>query len=204
MEPRAVVFDIGNVVLDFDFSILLGKAARRFGRPPEEIARRFQDARVQRDFECGLLSPRDFHRAVSAAFPRPLDYGEFVELWNGIFSETPGTAELLRALSGRVRLLAASNTNALHLDHIRRRFPVLSLFDSVVASCEIGACKPEPAMYQEVLRRAGESPSRVVFVDDLEANVEGAVRAGMTGILFRGAPDLRRRLTQIGALPPAA
>jgi len=200
MDLRAVVFDIGNVVLDFDFSPLLRDAARLAGRPAGEIARVFADPALQREFECGLLAPEEFFRKASAAVPLPIGYDGFVRLWNDIFRETPGTAGILRELAGKRKLLAASNTNALHLDHIRRTFPVLSLFDSVVASCELGVCKPDPALYAEVSRRAGEPPERIAFVDDLEANVEGASRAGMTGILFRGAPALRRRLVELGIL----
>jgi FMN phosphatase YigB (HAD superfamily) len=201
MEPRAAVFDLGNVVLDFDFAPMLAEAARRLGRPAGEILRWFSDPGLQRDFECGRLAPEAFFRDFAAAFRAPFDFDGFAALWNGIFRETPGTEGILRDLAGRVRLVAASNTNALHLDHVRRRFAVLSLFDEIVASCEIGCCKPDPSFYEVVLRRAGTRPERTVFVDDIPENVDGAVRAGMNGVLFRGAEDLRRRLFQLGFLP---
>ena len=57
------------------------------------------------------------------------------------------------------------------------------LFDVRVVSGEVGLAKPSPEVYALTARRLGVAPARCVFVDDLPANVRGAVAAGMTAVL---------------------
>lgn len=201
MKLSVVVFDIGNVVLDFDFSILLGKVARRSERTTQEIVRWFGQSELEREFETGRITPEEFFARVAEILPVGTDYHDFVAQWNHIFSETPGTAGILEDLKGSMKIIAATNTNALHLAHIREHYPILEVFEALVASCEIGHRKPHAAFYQELLRVADAPPQSVLFIDDLERNVQAAVRTGMRGILFRGATELRRRLKALEVLP---
>jgi len=201
MDYDALAFDIGNVVLDFDLSIMLGRTARLSNRETREITRWFGRTDLERRFETGIVKPEAFFEEVKNALDLPFEYEAFVSLWNHIFSETAGTSQILRELHGGVKLLAATNTNRLHLDYIRENFEILDIFDALIASCETGKRKPHPAVYHEVARLAGTEPARIVFIDDLERNVQGALRAGMRGVLFRGATDLRRQLHLLGVLP---
>ncbi len=200
MDIQAMVFDIGNVLLDFDFAPLLAEVSRRTGRPPADIASWFATTELESAFEKGRLDPQTFHQRVMEALGLSLPFEAFVCLWNDIFTETPAMEPLVRTLGTRYPLFAASNTNPLHLEHVRKRFPLLETFRDVIASCEVGSRKPEPGIYREILRRTGTGPARLLFIDDIQRNIDGASRAGMLGLLFRGADDLRRRLQALGVV----
>jgi HAD superfamily hydrolase (TIGR01509 family) len=76
-----------------------------------------------------------------------------------------------------------------------------ALFDVVVLSGIAGVRKPEREAYELVAARLGTTPQRCVFVDDLPANVRGAVAAGMTGVLHRDAATTRAELEVLLSLP---
>jgi putative hydrolase of the HAD superfamily len=200
MTIEAVGLDIGRVVLDFDFAPLLAKVAPLTRLSVEEIVTWFRKAELQEAFETGRISPEDFVREVKEALLLDMTDRDFVEAWNSIFTETEGMESLLGELSPRIPLIAGTNTNALHLAHIRTNHAALSRFDDVVASCEIGHRKPESAFYRELVSRAGVSPERLFFADDLEANVAGAKAVGLQAILFEGAGPLREHLESLGCL----
>ena len=71
-------------------------------------------------------------------------------------------------------------------------------------SCELGVRKPDREAYLRPARALGVEPAACLFVDDREANCAGAEAVGMSAILFRGAEDLRERLSARGILPAPA
>lgn len=194
MGIDVVAFDIGNVVLDFDFSIMLGRASRLCGRRVQDIADWFSASGLEREFELGRIAPETFHIRVVEGLGLPMDFQEFKMLWNSIFTQTLGTESILAALSKKVHLAAGSNTNPLHLEHIRATFPVLEVFQPLLASCEVGLRKPEPDFYRALCKAVDAPGEKVLFIDDLESNVSGAKRTGLQATLFRGARDLKRQL----------
>ena len=69
---------------------------------------------------------------------------------------------------------------------------------NAVLSYEVRSLKPEPAIYDEAIRRAGVAADRIFFVDDRVENVEGARRAGMDAVVFTGVDQLQRELARRG------
>jgi 2-haloacid dehalogenase len=99
-----------------------------------------------------------------------------------------------------VPVYALSNWSAETFPVARRRFPFLDWFDGVLISGDVGVTKPDPRIFDELCRRFGLEPARVVFVDDRAENVEGARRYGLTGVLFVSAVSLRAELSALGLL----
>ncbi|HUU59943.1 MAG TPA: HAD-IA family hydrolase, partial [Phycisphaerae bacterium] len=98
-----------------------------------------------------------------------------------------------------LRVVALSNTNAVHADVWRvRHADVLRHFERIFVSHEMGARKPEPECFRQVLEYLAVAPRRVVFIDDCAENVEAAVRLGMKGIVATGAVETARRLRDMG------
>jgi putative hydrolase of the HAD superfamily len=211
---QAVVFDIGGVLLEYDFDRAVRAAAPVAGLPVEEVRHRlFGDhgyASMQRDevvarFECGHVSPRDFHACVEKLLNCRLPFGFFREAWNSIFIEEIGpTVRLMRELLRRSGLSVAmlSNTNALHLEYIRGRWRMFQEVPHVFASNEIRARKPDAAAYQHVLRTLGVPAGRAVFVDDLIENVRGAEAVGMLAVHGRDPATVRAGLGALGLCAP--
>ena len=73
-------------------------------------------------------------------------------------------------------------------------FRSFSHFREVITSCEIGRRKPEPEAFERLAARIGAPASQLVFFDDLEENVEGALRAGLQAYHVRNAEEIRARL----------
>jgi len=166
---------------------------------PAEIASLVRATGIVPQLEAGQMSPQDFVRRFSETLGLDIGYERFCELWNGIF--LPGElvpASLLAGLHRRYRLLALSNTNAIHFDTVRREYPILKHFDDCVLSFEVGAAKPDARIYQAALARAGCLPGECFFTDDVPSYVEAAQHAGMEAVRFESVPGLERDLAARG------
>ncbi|MCY3020858.1 MAG: HAD family phosphatase [Planctomycetota bacterium] len=207
---EAVVFDIGGVLLAYDFDRAVRAAAPLAGLPVAEVRQRlFGDngyASMGRDrevakFECGLISEREFHACVEALLQRRLPFELFRDAWNGIFiHEIEPTVTLMRQLRRRPGLKVGmlSNTNALHYAYVRQRWSMFSEIEHVYVSHEIGRRKPDPEAYRHVLENMGVPARRTVFVDDLIENVIAARAVGMLAIHAPDAAAVRTGLAALG------
>ena len=111
----------------------------------------------------------------------------------------PGTAELVAELhAAGVSQLGLTNWSHELYPAAPRRYPVLDLLDDVVVSGTEKVAKPDPAIFEIAVARAGLPPADLVFVDDKHDNVASAIEFGLDGILFTGADDLRVALRERG------
>ncbi len=201
MMIRAVIFDLGNVLVPFDTKRGYEALATVNGLPPEEIKRRIAATGAVQAFEMGKIEPEEFVRKISEALELEVSYERFCELWSSIFLPEPLLSERLIAdLKGWYKLLVLSNTNAIHFAMIRSRYPIVQLFDDYVLSYEVGAMKPSPEMYRAAIERSGCAPEEIFFTDDLEVNVEAARRHGMVAVRFESAEQLEGELRRRGLL----
>jgi putative hydrolase of the HAD superfamily len=108
-------------------------------------------------------------------------------------------AEIVERLAARFPLFLLSNTNSLHFDYIQERFgAILQLFKAFVLSFRVGNRKPEPAIYQSLIRQAGRPPEEILFLDDKAAFVEAARNQGLAAWQFRSPQELRQKLARHG------
>jgi 2-haloacid dehalogenase len=113
----------------------------------------------------------------------------------------PGTGAVIAELQrAGVRLLALTNWSAETFPHARRRFGLLDRFEDIVVSGEELLAKPDPAIFELLLRRHSVDAARCVFVDDSPANVAAAAATGITALEFTGADRLRGELAELGLL----
>ena len=114
--------------------------------------------------------------------------------------EVPGSVDLLRDLhAAGIPMWGLTNWSHELWPHAPARFGFLDeLLESVVVSGTEGVAKPDPGIYELVVERSGIPAEELVFVDDKQANVDGAVAVGLDGVLFTGADDLRTALRERG------
>jgi len=111
----------------------------------------------------------------------------------------PGTVDIVRELSAAgIPMWGLTNWPDEFWPHAPERFEFLGLLDDVVVSGTERVAKPDPAIYEIAVARAGLPASDLVFVDDKQANVVGAIESGLDGVLFTGAADLRVALRERG------
>jgi putative hydrolase of the HAD superfamily len=196
---KTVLFDLGNVIIPFDFKPAYERLAQQCGCKPEEVAARIRATGLVAPFEKGEIEAEPFVREISAALGLKLSYREFCGWWSGIFLAEPLVPEaLLEDLGSKVRLLALSNTNPIHFEMLKEAYPLLRHFDDYVLSYQVGAAKPEAKIYREAIARAWCAPEECFFTDDLAVNIEAARQHGMDAVQFLSADQLERELRARG------
>lgn len=170
---RAFLFDIGNVLLKFDFSIAINKIAEKseFHDPVDVVARIDQ---LKSGYEDGQIDRATFVRSAIDALRYHGTEKEFVDAWAQIFEPNEPMVALLDRLHGRFPLYLLSNTNDIHCDYFLNAYSFFRLFDAGIYSHEVHASKPDRAIYEITVRHLGIEPATTFFIDDLLPNIEAA------------------------------
>jgi len=196
---KTVIFDLGKVIVPFDFSRGYAAMAPLCSCPAEEIPRRIGTTDLVQRFETGQVAPEDFVRQLSGLLGFQVTYAEFCEAWSSIFlPETLVPESMVAGLRGRYRVLLLSNTNAIHFAMIRDNYPIIRHFDGCILSYEVGAMKPSPKIYHEAIARARCRPEEIFFTDDIPVYVEAARREGIDAVPFESLGQLERELRARG------
>lgn len=192
---KALLFDLGDVIVGLDFDRAYRRVADLTGGPATSVPALIREARLADPYERGEISSAQFHREFCRAARIDVSYEEFREIWEDMFQpELLVPESFFASVQGKYRLVLLSNTNEIHFDSILRRYTVLGRFDDFVLSYRIGAMKPSRAIYSEGVRAAGCLPGECFFTDDKAENVEAAVSAGLDAVRFEDWPKLERDL----------
>ncbi len=197
-EVRAVILDLGNVLMFHDNAALFAALGERAGLAATEVERRLSGP-LWDATNRGELSGAQMRREISAALGlSAMDDSSFDALWSCHFRRHDAVLPLVEGLVGRVRLVLLSNTNPLHVAYFRPRLPVLERFDALVLSCQVGAAKPDRAIFELALAKAGTPADQSVFFDDLPEYVRAAEGVGMRGRVFTTAEAFAGDLRTLG------
>ena len=179
VRPEVVVFDLGKVLVDFDYSIASRRIAARGRMSPAEVQRFIDHSPLLFRYEMGLLSRQQFFDEVRATtgFEGSLD--EFAEFFADIFFPIDAMIHLHAGLrAARVPTFIFSNTNDIAIEHIRRNFPFFSEFDEYVLSYQHGAMKPQAKLYEVVEGVTGRRGEQILYLDDRIENAEAGRARG--------------------------
>jgi FMN phosphatase YigB (HAD superfamily) len=196
---KTVIFDLGKVIIPFDFTRGYRGLERYCSYPAAEIPRRLASTDLVHRFESGLVEAEDFVAQLTGILGLRISYDQFCEIWGSIF--LPGTLipeTLVEGLRKRFRLILLSNTNAIHFRMLDQRYPILRHFDDRVLSFEVRAMKPSPAIYREAIARAQCTAGECFFTDDIADYVAAAKREGMDAVQFESLAQLERELLARG------
>jgi putative hydrolase of the HAD superfamily len=198
---KTVIFDLGRVIVPFDFRRGYARLAPLCGIPAADIPARIRATGLVPRFESGQIEPNDFVAEFSRALGFEIGVEEFSEIWMSIFSpETLIPEEMLIEIGRTRRLVLLSNTNHLHFEGILKHYPLLRHFNGFVLSYKVGAMKPAPLIYEKAIEMAGCQAQECFFTDDIPEYVEGAKRMGIDAVQFESA---ERPLIQQAAVPEA-
>lgn len=196
----ALLFDLGRVVLDIDFSKALSCWAAHADCAASDIAARFVRDDAYRRHEMGAMSDADYFESLRASLGIGISDAQLLEGWNAIFAgEVPGIAPLLTRAAGQTPLYAFSKTNRPHVEYFSIAYAgILGHFRELFLSSTIGLRKPDAAAYDHVIKAIGAPAGRIVFFDDLAENIEGARASGLTAIHVKSAADVASALEALG------
>jgi putative hydrolase of the HAD superfamily len=195
---KAIIFDLGNVLVQFDFERGYQALEDLCPHAAAEIRQRIAATDLVERFETGLIEPHDFVAQLSRLIDLHVDYDRFCSLWNSIFTDPLIPEAMLEGLAASYRLLLLSNTNAIHFEMIRENYPTLRHFHDLVLSFEVHAMKPRHEIFQAVLERSGCRPEECFYTDDIAAYVEAAQRLGIDAVQFESLAQLERELKARG------
>jgi FMN phosphatase YigB (HAD superfamily) len=199
-DADALLFDLGRVVLDIDFSKAIACWATHAGCTTDEIVRRFVRTEAYWHHETGKISDAAYFDSLRTSLGIPLSDPQFLEGWNAIFAgEMPGIAPLLARAAERLPLYVFSNTNNAHVEYFSViHADMLRHFREIFLSSSIGLRKPDAAAYDHVVKSIGLPAGRIVFFDDLVENVESARARGLKAVHVRSSGDVADALAALG------
>jgi putative hydrolase of the HAD superfamily len=196
---QTIIFDFGNVVGFFDHGRTLQKLLPYTTWTRDAMFASVYVGDLEERFERGEMSVQQIVEHLHRLWELQCEPDYLHDAIGDIFWPNPEVCELIPQLAGRYRLLLGSNTNAIHSSRFVVQFAdVLSHFDSLILSHEIGTRKPDAEFFRHCHRAAEAPADRCVFVDDLAANIEGAKSIGLQGIVYRPNQDLAGKLRELG------
>jgi len=198
---RAVIFDIGRVLVRVDLQGVKAALAEGLPLSPEELWLAIEKDPRWPDWQEGRMSPRDWHLHLSKRFNLPLRFEEFTTAWNSALDPKPiHEVSLFAGLAKEYRLGLLSNTDPLHVAKLESTYDFFAHFPRTTRtySCSVGASKPNALIFLQALKACKVKAEEAVYVDDIAAYVEAATRLGFTGIHYQSPEQLRKELGQAG------
>ncbi len=173
-----VLFDIGRVLLDFDFESSLQRLLPEGVPDSRQRLERLLDRKD--DFESGKISVGDYTEWALDVMGSDATHEEFHQAWRDIFTvNEPMWRVARRLVADGHKLVLFSNINGIHAPWIYEEYPEFELFHGAVLSFEVGCIKPQPEIYQHALQEYGMDPAETLYIDDLPQNVEAGRAQGI-------------------------
>ena len=179
---KSIIFDIGNVLLPFDFSVAVRRLQLKCRNPiTDGVALTHPLVQI---YESGAIGRDEFVTRIKSLLEFSGTDSELVEIWQDIFTENTQMTGLVRSLQGRYPLYLLSNTSDIHFDFFSARYPVFQLFSDAVYSYRVSCMKPGRGIFEKAIRQFGVEPAQTVYIDDVAANVQGARDVGLVALQY--------------------
>ena len=192
-----VAFDLGNVLCTVDEISAAKNLAAKNNQEWEYVYEIVfgQDAKLR--FERGEITFDEHARDVIKTLKLDISITELTQIYNSVIAPSSNMFPIVSQISKTHRIALASNTSEPHWKYAQRFLPFSSLLDPVIVSYLAGALKPEKAFYDKLLNESGLPADRILFIDDLETNVEGARKVGIIGLQFSTLENLETILSSL-------
>jgi putative hydrolase of the HAD superfamily len=192
---KAIVFDLGNVLVPFDYSI----ARIKLNAIEENLGEVFlsfykENYDLHRSFERGDLSEEKFISIMVNVLHNKIDAETFCRIYAEIFTINENVVSLLPELKKNYKLVLLSNTNEIHKKYGWERYGFIKNFAKLILSHEVNAVKPEEKIYKAVEAFTRLLPEEHLFIDDILEYVNEAKNLGWDGIQFLGYENLVEEL----------
>ena len=199
---RNIIFDMGSVLLHFDRDIFLDRHASYC--TPEERTLLLREVYLSAEWimqDRGTHIPQETAEIVCQKLPERLHPAVrgLVCRWYEDILPVEGMAELVKELKEKGYKIYLLSNAAKDVPDYWERVPGHEYFDDICVSAFEGYIKPQPEIYSRAIEKLGVLPQESVFIDDVTANIEAALNAGMQGIVFHDdIKELREKLGKLG------
>jgi len=199
---RSVIFDMGNVLINFSHEKACEQIAGLVDRPATEVFRVLFASGLEMRYEAGQISRTELLAQLEAGLGQPpgrIDGGAIIEAACDIFWPKPEMEKLAADVkSAGYRMVLLSNVNEDHFAFIKARYRFPELFDELVLSYQVGVCKPHERIYWRAIEAARCHAHECAFIDDVQENVDAASRLGIKAVTYKSTPDLLHTLNSMG------
>ena len=188
---RNIVFDMGNVLIRFDPDRFMDNAGITEKQDREKIRRGLFISAEWAQMDLGVLTEETAEPIFLSRFPERLRpaVSQLLFHWADRREVIPGMENLLKKLKGAgYSLYLLSNASMMQHEYWPR-FPMSTMFDGKLISCDTGVVKPNPEIYMRFTEKFGLKPDECLFIDDQPSNVAAAIQCGWSGIVFHGEAD---------------
>ncbi len=181
----AIVFDLGNVLIPFDYNIAINK----LNNIEQRLGNHFIDFynsnyNIHRDFESGKISKAEFLNTMLKAVNNKIDAETFCRIFSDIFRVNEDVVSLLPSLKNHYKLFLLSNTNSIHQEYGWQKYGFLNYFDDLILSHKVGSVKPDEKIYREVEKQSNLPSSEHLYIDDIQEYVDAAINIGWDAVQF--------------------
>jgi len=196
---RALLFDMGNVLIHFSHERMYRQLGELVGRDGADVERWLHESGLFDGYETGLVTTDELRIELGHLAGRPIDATALDRAASDIFwLNEPMEPVIDRLATSGLPLVLVSNTCETHFRWGSNRFRLLRHFTRRVLSYEVGACKPAPAIFEAASRAADVPPAACFFTDDTPGHVEAARLLGFDAVVFQNAPQIVAELNARG------
>lgn len=195
MQIETIFFDLGKVLIDFDFDIALYRVRQQSSLNEEEINEQILDLQEEIDaYEVGGISSHDFFQKLKEKFGFTGSADELKTIWQEIFTPFHEHIEMARMLAQYYPVALISNTSEAHIEYCEAQFDFMQIFQKKIYSCEVGVMKPDPEIYLKALDEMNADKFTSLFIDDREENIMTPSQMSWQTIHLRPDVNLRQAL----------
>ena len=211
MNKKAIIFDFGGVLIDLDINDCKDTFKRELGYDKiDDVLDPCHQKGIVGDMEAGVITADEFRAEVlkdsrPGARPEEVD-AAFMHILAGIPAYK---GSLLNRLAESYDVYILSNNNPIVAPHMPELFAGVgvdfkNLFKKTFLSYEMKALKPSYAFYKRVLEQIGRPVEELLFIDDSQKNVDGAIAAGLPAVYYDPTTDLAALLAEVLGDPSLA
>ena len=199
--PKIIVFDLGKVLVDFDYSIAGRRIAADGNLSAAEVQKYLDHSPLLFRYETGLMTRQELYEDVRRFTGYRGDFKTFGRIFGDIFKEIPEMVELHATFRQKgFPTYIFSNTNDLAIEHIRGNFPFFARFDGYIYSYEVGAMKPNAKIYEALEALSGRRGAEILYLDDRKENIDAGAARGWQVVLQESPQKTRAALKALGFL----
>ncbi|MFZ5806918.1 MAG: HAD family hydrolase [Verrucomicrobiota bacterium] len=194
MKISAIIFDLGKVLVDFDFTRSAMELTQNSGSSVEDVFLFVRNSSLIAEYSKGRMTSENFFKELKEAFDYDGTVEELQQLWCDIFTPMDAHIQLAKHLAQYYPLAILSNTDEAHIQFLESRHDFFDIFQEKIYSFQVGYLKPAQEIYQIALERMKTDRFETLFIDDVEENIIPPSKMGWQTIHLRPDVSLKHAL----------
>jgi len=198
-QIKTVLFDLGNVLGYINFDAFWRSLGFNEMDKQSPCAVRYKE--LTRQYETGFIHTEEYLKKLYSLFENRFTILQLQQAVESIIEEpVEGMLKLVQKVSAKYQTALVSNTNEIHYKFSVKRFETLRILQKHYLSYQLHVMKPADRFYHAIINDLQIKPAEMLFVDDIQINVDGAITAGMQAIKFENPAQLEANLKILGVL----